>query len=108
MTLTKDAKTLLYSLYKEYSDRRKHGFSKIDSKKFGSANSIQESFFPEIPLPDIEDSLRELDRNDFLVNFYADDTIYDCVLSDYAIATLEDLPKETLLSIADFISKFIP
>lgn len=108
MTLTKDAKTLLFSLYKEYSDRRKHGFSKSDSKNFDSAESIQESYFPEIPLPDIEDSLRELDRNDFLVNFYADDTIYNCELSDYAIATLEDLPKDTLLSIADFISKFIP
>lgn len=108
MTLTKDAKTMLYKLYKEYSDRRKHGFSKSESKHFGSAETIRINFFPELPSEDIEDSLRELSRNDFLNNLYADNTVYDCRLSDYAVATMENIPKETFDSITDFIAKFIP
>ncbi len=108
MLLTKDAKSMLYTLYKEYNDRRNHGFSKSESKNFDSAEYIHDTFFPELPLEDVEDSLRELGRNNFLNNLYADDTVYCCHLSDYAIATLEALPKETLKSIADFISKFIP
>ncbi|MGN0405302.1 MAG: hypothetical protein ACI4F1_08780 [Bariatricus sp.] len=108
MTLTKDSKKTLYILYKEYCDRRKHGFSKSNSKNFVSAEFIHENFFPDSLLEDVEDSLRELGRCGYLDNTYADDTVYICHLSDYAIATLEELPKETLLSIADFISKFIP
>lgn len=108
MTLTKDAKTMLYKLYKEYSDRRKHGFNKSDSKDFNNAEEIQKNFFPNLLLEDVEDSLRELGRNGFLNNLYADDTVYNCRLSDYAITTMENLPKETFNSNTDFIAKFIP
>lgn len=65
-------------------------------------------FFPDLLLEDVEDSLRELGRNNFLNNLYADDTVYTCRLSDFAIATMENLPKETFNSITDFIAKFIP
>lgn len=108
MTLTKDAKTVLYKLYKEYSDRRKHGFTKSDSKNFINGEEIQKNFFPNLLLEDVEDSLRELGRNKFLNNLYADGTVYTCSLSEFAIATMENLPKETFNSITDFISKFIP
>lgn len=108
MRLTKDAKTILYTLYKEYEKRRKHGTSKAESRSFDSAQSIQKDFFPDMLLEDLEDSLRELGRNDFLDNLYADGTVYHCALSDFGISTMESQKKETLLSIADFISKFIP
>ncbi len=108
MILTKDAKTVLFTLYKEYVNRKKSGTSKLKAKNFDSANSIQENFFPKMLLEDVEDSLRELERNDFLNNFYADNTIYFCSLSDSAIALMESQTKETLLNIADFIAKFIP
>ncbi len=96
MTLTKDAKTVLYKLYKEYSDRRKHGFTKSDSKNFINVEEIQKNFFPDLLLEDVEDSLRELGRNNFLNNLYADDTVYTCRLSDFAIATMENLPTRNL------------
>lgn len=108
MLLSQDAKSVLYTLYKEYRDRRNHGFSKSFSKNFHSAEYIHENFFPNLLLEDIEDCLRELGQNHFLNNLYADNTIYHCALTDYAIATMDSLPKEALLSIADFISKFIP
>lgn len=106
--LTKDAKKVLYILYKEYSDRRKHGFSKSQSRNFSSTSSIHEQFLPDWDIDDLEEILRELGRNNFLNNFYADDTVYNCNLSDYAISTMENQRAESLLNAADFISKFIP
>lgn len=45
MVLTKDAKTVLFTLYKEYEKRKKNGTSKSKAKNFDSAKSIQENFF---------------------------------------------------------------
>lgn len=106
MTLTKDAKTILYKLYMEYRDRRKHGFSKSDSKNFDCAKTIHTDFFPDLSLEDVDDSLLELKNNNFINGTCADGTMYTCELSDYAIATLENLPKDTLISVADFLLKF--
>ena len=108
MQLTKDAQTILYVLYKEYADRRKHGFSKSKSKRFNSASFIQENFFPDLPLEDVEDSLRELGRNNFLDNFYADNTVYFCALSDYGISVMETQKQDALLNLASFLIKFVP
>ena len=71
-------------------------------------NRFMHLLFPDWSLEDVEDVLRELGRNGFLDNSYADDTIYDCSLSDVAIVKMENQKKETLLTVADFISKFIP
>ena len=87
---------------------RKRGLSKEDAKNFISASSIHENFFPSWSLSDVEETLRELGRNDFLNNLCASDTVYYCSLSDLAIVTMENQKKETLLNVADFISKFIP
>ena len=106
--LTKEAKTVLYHMYKEYLVRRDNHVPRARAKEFGSAESIHSSLFPDWSLEDIEDVLRELDRNGFLNNHYADDTVYDCELSDSAIVKMESQKKETLLTVADFISKFIP
>lgn len=108
MNISKDSKKVLFILYNEYENRRKHGSLKSKARFFSSAQSIKDNYFPDIPLEDIEDFLRELDSHNYLDNFYADGTIWTCNLSDFAITTLENYPKETFLSIADFISKFIP
>ena len=106
--LTNDSKKVLYALYSEYKARRAVGSSKSDARFFGSAQSIQENFFPDWLLEDLEDSLRELDRSGFLNNLYADDTIYHCCLSCSAIAPMENLPKELLKDVLSFASHFIP
>ena len=43
--LTKDAKTVLYELYKEYIVRRHNHISKSNAKDFISSDSIQENLF---------------------------------------------------------------
>lgn len=106
--LTKDSKTILYYLYKEYLARRKNNVSKIDAKSFGSASMIRDSMFPDWILEDVEESLRELGRNGFLNNLYADNTVCECLLTDSAIFTMENQKKNIFLSVADFVSKFIP
>lgn len=106
--LTKDAKTVLYNMYKEYLVRRDNGVPRSQAKNFGSAETIHSLLFPDWILEDVEDILRELGRNGFLHNYYADNTVYDCLISDSTIVKMENQKKETLLSLANFISKFIP
>ena len=106
MTLSKDAKKVLYRLYKEYLDRHNHGFSQSDSVKFGSSEEIRNSLFPELLFDDVDCFLRELRDNDFLEGLLADGMVYKCELSNYAIATMEALPFDALASIADFVLKF--
>lgn len=106
--LTKEAKTVLYHLYKEYLARRDRNISRSRAKCFSSAESIQTSFFPDWSLEDVEDILRELGRNGFLNNYHADNTIYNCYLSDSALVKMENQKKEVFLTVSDFIAKFIP
>ena len=106
--LTNDSKKVLYALYSEYKARRAVGSSKSDARFFGSAQSIQENFFPDWILDDVEDSLCELDEAGFLINLYLEATINECHLSDSAIATMENLPKELLKDVLSFASHFIP
>jgi len=44
---------------------------------------------------DVDHSLRQLGRNNYLNNMYADNEVYHCVLSNDAVAYMESLPKET-------------
>ncbi len=106
--MTKDAKTMLYHMYKEYLLRRDNQQPKSKAKDFDCAETIHDTLFPDWCLEDVIETLRELGRNGFVKNLYADDTVYYCTLTDTAIATMENQKKETLLNVLDFVSKFIP
>lgn len=106
--LTKEAKTVLYHMYKEYLIRRDNHVSRSKAKEFGSAENIHSFLFPDWELEDVVDTLRELGRNGFVDNFIADDTVYNCDLTDSAIVKMENQKKDALLSVVDFVSKFIP
>ena len=108
MPLTNNSKKLLYILYHEYINRPNHNVQAKRAVHFDNAKSVHENFMPDEQLEDVESYMIELENNSFLDNFYADGTIYYCDLTDFAICKMEELPKNTLLSIADFISKFIP
>lgn len=108
MSLTKQDKQILYGLYSEYQNRRKTGLSVPESSDFVSGKSVHENFFPEMSYKDVDYSLRQLDSDGYLKNMYADNEVYYCVLSNDAIAYMEGFPMETFLTVADFVSKFIP
>ena len=105
--LTKEAKTVLYHLYREYLARRDRNVSRSRAKS-RPQNLSKHLFFPDWSLEDVEDILRELGRNGFLNNYHANNTIYNCYLSDAALVKMENQKKESFLTVADFITKFIP
>ena len=108
MDITNESKAVLYEMYNYYYMQRKCGKPKREAIQFGSAKDIKELLFPDLILEDLEDSLRELGRNGFLKNFYANNTVYYCTLTDSAIVAIESLPEGALLTLAKFVSFFIP
>lgn len=106
--LTKDSKTVLYNLYKEYRVNRSNGLSRSDSKDIGSSEQVQKSLFPDWSVSDVDDCMCELSRNGYLHTHHASDLIYESELTDEAIVVMENQKKETLLNIANFLAQFIP
>ena len=53
-------------------------------------------------------SLRALSRNGYVKCFYGSNEILECHLTNNAVAYMESLPKETFLTVIEFVSKFIP
>lgn len=106
--ISKEAAIVLHSLYSQFLSRRKVGQSKSEAREYGSAESIKNNFCSDMSVSDIEDAMRELDRNGYLLNDYGDDTILKCELTDCAIMDCESAIADKVISVADFISKFIP
>lgn len=106
--ISKEAAIVLHSLYSQFLSRRKVGQSKSEAREYGSAKSIKDNFCTDMSISDIEDAMRELDRNGYLLNDYGDNTITQCELTDLAIMDCESAIPDKVISIADFISKFIP
>ena len=100
--LTKESKTVLYHLYKEYRFRRSA------SKSFGSSERVQASFFPDWTISDVDDCMRELKRNGFLHTMIASNLVYESELTDDAIAIMDNQKKDTFVNITNFLLKFIP
>lgn len=108
MGLTKETMSIINRLYKEYLKRRKSGISRDKARNFASAEYVKNNFFPNLSLDDIDNSIRELNQNKLMDVYYADNKIWICKLSNYGISFMEALPRDNILNIADFISKFIP
>lgn len=108
MDITKDAKKLLLLMYKEYQRRRKKGMTRSDAMFFCGADTIKEDLLPDELLQDVNDYIRELHRAGYVTANYADNTVWLCELTTEAIMKIENLPADTLRSIADFIGNFVP
>ena len=108
MEITNDAKKLLLSMYKEYQRRRKDGMQRSSSMSFGSGKTVQELLLPDESPEDVDDYLWELSRAGYVVTKNADNTVWHCALTTEAIQKIEKLPADTIKSVAEFISHFIP
>jgi len=106
--LTKESKIVLYHIYKEYCVRRSNGISRSSAKNFDSSESVQQLLFPDWTVTDVNDCMCELAKIGYLHNSYSSGLIYDSELTDTAIVHMENLKKETLLNVANFVSQFIP
>ena len=65
-----------------------------------------DKLFSKTPSEDLNDSLHELSDNGFLYDIPIHDVTHKYELSNHAIATLETIPKEAILSLAKFIPNF--
>lgn len=106
--LTKDADKVLCLLYKRYLENRKDSMSKGMAKLFGGSEAIREALNLTMALDDLDDTLRELGRADYLNNLYADDTVVEVEMTDKAIIMMENRFKNGLREVLEFLSKFIP
>ena len=79
-----------------------------DARSFGSADDIFAEMSEDIRIEDLEDCLRELHREGYMVCDFGSDSIADSELTTKAIEELKNKTKNQILSIADFLSKFIP
>lgn len=106
--LSKDGVKFLATLYKDYLDRCKAGMGKEHAAYFGSSKDIQQRLVPNELLEDVDETIRELDQAQMVDVLYADDTVYDCSLSDFAIIYMENRFKNGAKDVLDLLSKFIP
>ena len=90
--LTKESKTVLYHLYKEYCLRRTNGLSRNDSKELGSSESVQKLLFPDWSVSDVDDCMCELGQNGYLDNHHASNIIY-CSSSLFCSLCLHYTPR---------------
>ncbi|MFS7394010.1 hypothetical protein AB6888_14305 [Carnobacterium maltaromaticum] len=104
-TLTKDAKYLLTVIYKEYLLDINNGISKNIAKQIGSSESINNNLVPEKLFDDVDETMGELGRADFLKNFYADNVVYQSVLTDKSIIYMETKFVRGLKDITEFLLK---
>lgn len=108
MDITNDAKKLLLSMYKEYQRRRKAGMARSSAMSFSDAETIKKTLLPDELVQDVNDYLRELDRAGYITASYADNIVWLCDLTTEAIQKIEKLPTDTVKSIANFLSNFVP
>lgn len=108
MDITNDAKKLLFLIYKNYLKQRKNGVAKADAINIGGAERIQKDLMPEESVQDVDSFLKELDSSGYLDVHSYDNLARICFLTNYAIAVLENYPKETFKSVTSFIAQFIP
>ncbi|MCL1999135.1 MAG: hypothetical protein FWG65_10255 [Turicibacter sp.] len=102
--LTMDADLMLCELYKLYLERRKDGTFKVDAKSFAT-HEIAESIFPDLLVPDVHETLRELARADYLHLIEASGQVLQFTLAEKGIIYQESRFRRDLKKLVDFILK---
>ena len=103
--ITKDSDYLICSLYKAYLQKRSNGMNKIQASSMVGSEEIQKELFPNWSIEDVDATCRELHRAELLHCFFADDIVYESVLSDKAIIYMENRFKNNVDTVMDYIAK---
>lgn len=102
--LTRDAKYLLCSIYKNYKEDIKAGVAKLDAKVLRSNTQIASRNMAEWSLADVDETIRELGRASFLSVSYADNIPYFVQLNDAAIVYMENRFKNGVKQVIEHMS----
>ena len=104
--LTKDAKYLISSMYKEYLSRRKNNISKKEAVFFDSVNEIHNNLMPEWTFEDTLFTCEELKKHNLISGIgYGSEEILQINLSTEAISLLEITFKDKTESVLEFMAK---
>ncbi|SHE79784.1 hypothetical protein SAMN02745784_01828 [Tissierella praeacuta DSM 18095] len=104
VNLTRDADKLLCCIYKQYLERRKSGYLKLQAKRFEKNFYTEDKNISSWNCTDVSDTLLELGRTKYIRLYIGAD--FD--LEDSAIVYMENRFKNGLIEVVDFISKLIP
>lgn len=94
-------------LYKSYLGKIEIGISTEDAKYVGGSDDIQQAFYPNESVDDVDEMCRVLDRDRYVDADYADDMAYAIWLSDDAIVYMENRFKDGIVGVEHFLSDFI-
>lgn len=108
MELARDADKLICLMYKAYLEKRKSGQSKSDANYFGDTHTLHETFLPEQPFDDIDETVWELKRADLIIGDCGYDIIFHISLTPSAIIYMENRFKNGLTDVLNFLSTFLP
>lgn len=104
VSISKDADKLLCVLYKEFLNRRKNGFTKMDARRFKSGTIPTLEPITNWQATDVTDAMMELARANLLRILLGG----DCDLNDQAIIYMENRFKDGLKEVLSFLANFIP
>lgn len=107
MDLTKDSEKLFCLIYKNYLEKIKSGMSKSAANSFGSSHTIHEQLCPNWHFEDVDEACRQLSRSGLLKCFWADGIAFETSITDPGIIYMENKFKDGLLSVVDFVTKFL-
>lgn len=102
--ITKDANLMLYTLYKAYLEKRKAGTPKADAKYFSDYDSVHLQLFSNASVEDVDETLRELWRSEFITARGYDGHVCRVTLTDDAIVYMENRFKRGLSEVIEAIA----
>lgn len=103
--LTKDGQYLLGKIYEDYLLNINNGISKNQAKQLGSSHEINDNLVPNELFEDVDETMRELHRAEYIDAFYADDTVFQAILSDKSIIIMENRFGNNVKKLIDFLLK---
>ena len=103
--LSKDADALICILYKEYLQRRKSGAPKADARCFGGSEYIQANLMKKWSVEDVDETCRELSRNELLNCLFLDNSTAEILLSDKAVVCMENRFSQGLSSVLSYLER---
>lgn len=106
--LTKDAKSVLLKLYKNYLEKIASGVARDQAKQFGSSEDIKDNILPDETIDNIDSYCYELRDQNYLHVVGADNSIYLSELTSLAINAMENRFAKNVAKVVNAISKLAP
>jgi len=103
--ITKDAKRVLVTLYREYLNRRDDGYSRQAAAYFGDSDVLQATYFDDESPDDIDDFCWELESHGYISCINAEAQADQITLLPETIVAMEQRFPNGVKSLLDALGK---